>query len=257
MTAETYQWKEHFAPIYKWRLLSDFWLNDGFSPQEASVATLCRVLPRQRLDLFTNILSPRKFAECLYCDITPPPILPVLSRFIEFTCHMQLYSRTVIYSLYSHTNHIHSYIRHIYTFIHRYFHIFIHIIYTASFTHDYISHPESCFGHVSSVRSLLVIVSSPKFLQRNILNLPSCHQKCHPQCVWSRDVTHYKPGGFRQFFFTKPSGLWRTPMKSFIKPSGFSQMFIKKPGGFSLSSYQAEWILANVYQAEWILANLL
>ena len=129
------------------------------------------------------------------------PILPVLSRFIEFTCHMQLYSRTVIYSLYSHTNHIHSYIRHIYTFIHRYFHIFIHIIYTASFTHDYISHPESCFGHVSSVRSLLVIVSSPKFLQRNILNLPSCHQKCHPQCVWSRDVTHYKPGGFRQIFY--------------------------------------------------------
>ena len=130
MTAETYQWKEHFAPIYKWRLLSDFWLNDGFSPQEASVATLCRVLPRQRLDLFTNILSPRKFAECLYCDITPPPILPVLSRFIEFTCHMQLYNRTVVYSLYSRTvvyslssqtSHIHSYIH---TIIHSYMNTF-------------------------------------------------------------------------------------------------------------------------------------
>jgi len=45
MTAEAHQWKEYFAPIYKWRLLLDFWLNDGFSPQEASVATLCRVLP--------------------------------------------------------------------------------------------------------------------------------------------------------------------------------------------------------------------
>jgi len=180
---------------------SRLWVNNELYPQETSVATLYWVLPRPRLDLFTIISSPRKFAECLYCDVSPPPILPVLSRFVEFTCHMQLYNCTVIYSLYSHTNHIHSYIRHIYTFIHRYFHIFIHIIYTASFTHDYISHPESCFGHVSSVRSLLVIVSSPKFLQRNILNLPSCHQKCHPQCVWSRDVTHYKPGGFRQIFY--------------------------------------------------------
>ena len=78
-------------------------------PQETSIVTLYRVLPRQRLNLSTIMSSPRKFAECLYCDITPPPILPVLFRFIEFTCHMQLYSRTVLYSLYSHTNHIHSY----------------------------------------------------------------------------------------------------------------------------------------------------
>jgi len=88
---------------------SRLWLNNELYPQKTSVATLYQVLPRQRLDWFTIIPSPRMFVECLYCDVSPPPILPVLSRFIEFACHMQLYSRTVIYSLYSHTNHIRSY----------------------------------------------------------------------------------------------------------------------------------------------------
>ena len=102
---------------------SRLWVNNGLYPLETSVATLYQVLPLQRLDLFTIISSPRKFAECLYCDVTPPPILHVLSRFIEFTCHMQLYSRTIIYSLYSQISHIHSYN---YTFIHEYFHTVMH-----------------------------------------------------------------------------------------------------------------------------------
>jgi len=68
------------------------------------------------------------------------------------------------------------------------------------FTHDCISHPESRFSRVSSVLSLLIIVSSRKFLKINILHLPSSYKKCHPQCVWSRDVTHYKPGGFWRIF---------------------------------------------------------
>jgi len=102
---------------------SKLWVNNGLYPQETSVTTLHRVLPRQRLDLFTIISSPRKFAECLYYDVSPPPILPVLSRFIEFACHMQLHSRTIIYSLYSQTSHIHSYN---YTFMHEYFHTLMH-----------------------------------------------------------------------------------------------------------------------------------
>ena len=102
---------------------SRLWVNNGFYPQETSVATLYQVLPRQRLDLFTIISSPRKFAECLNCDVTPPPTLHVLSRFIEFTCHIQIYSRTIIYSLYSQASHIHSYN---YTFIHEYFHTLVH-----------------------------------------------------------------------------------------------------------------------------------
>ncbi|KEH32662.1 hypothetical protein MTR_4g133385 [Medicago truncatula] len=58
-------------------------INNGLYPQGASIATLCQFLHRQRLDLFTIVSSPRKFAECLYCYISPPPILPVLSRFVE------------------------------------------------------------------------------------------------------------------------------------------------------------------------------
>ena len=102
---------------------SKLWVNNGLYPQETSVATLYRVLPRQWLDLFTIISSPRKFAECLYYDVSPPTILPVLSRFIEFTCHMKLYGRTLVYSLYSQTSHIHSYIH---TIILSYMNTFTH-----------------------------------------------------------------------------------------------------------------------------------
>jgi hypothetical protein len=67
-------------------------------------------LPHQQLNLFTIISSSRKFAECLYCDVSPPPILPILSRFIK---------SLVIYSGYSRTSYIH-------TFMHSYNHTFIH-----------------------------------------------------------------------------------------------------------------------------------
>ena len=109
--------------VYKQRLLPDFWVNNGLCPQKTSVVTQYRVLPRLQSNLFTITSSPRKFAECLYCNVTPPPILPVLSRFIEFIRHVQLYSRTVIYGSYSHTNHINSYIH---TIIHSYINTLIH-----------------------------------------------------------------------------------------------------------------------------------
>jgi hypothetical protein len=120
----------HSASVHKWRLPLGFWLNNGLSPQEASVATLCRVLHHQWLNLFTIISSPRKLAECLYCDVSPPPILPVLSCFIE---------SPVIYSSYNHTF-IQSYIN---TFTYSYIHIYItHTQY--QFIHGCISHPKSC-----------------------------------------------------------------------------------------------------------------
>jgi len=97
------------------------------------------------------------------------------------------------------------------TFIHTFIQLYIHKLilshinaYTSytqyQFTHDCISHPKSYFSRIPSVRSLLIFVSNRKFLQMNILHLPSYRRKCHPQCVWSRDVTHYKPGGFRRIF---------------------------------------------------------
>ena len=102
--------------------------------QDASVVTLCQILHRQWLNLFTIIPSPRKFAECLYCTVSPSPILHVLSRSIE---------SPVTYSSYDHTSCIH-------TFIHQYFHIFIYAHFHAyttyaqyQFTHGCISHPKS------------------------------------------------------------------------------------------------------------------
>ena len=66
------------------------------------------------------------------------------------------------------------------------------------------------------------------------MHLPSYHQKCHPQCVWFKDVTHYKPSGFSQMFYqagwilanvlpsqvdsrksgAKPSEFWRNLLRS-------------------------------------------
>jgi hypothetical protein len=90
-------------------------VNNGFSPYEALIVTLCWVLHRQRLDLFKIVSSPRKFAECLYCDASSPPILPVLSGSIKFTCHVQFIQSYKLHS-YIHTI-IHSYIN-IFTYSH-------------------------------------------------------------------------------------------------------------------------------------------
>ena len=220
------------------------WVNNELYPQETSVATLYRVLPRLQLDLFTITSFPRKLAECLYSDVSPPLILPVLSRFIEFTCHYTVVQSPTVCTVIQ--------ITFIHTFIQLYIHTLIlsHVnAYTSytqyQITHDCISHSESCLGRVSTFRSLLVIVSSRKFLQRNIFHLPSCHQKWYPKCVWSRDVAHYKPVGFQQFFFWSPMDSGEH-LRNLIKSRVDSRKCLSK----------AEWILANAYQkAEWILAN--
>jgi hypothetical protein len=119
----------HSVPVYKWRLLPNLWSTVGFSPQEASISTLCRVLPIQGLNLFTIISSPRKFAECLYCDVSSLPILPVASCLIESTCHIQFIQS---YKLHS----------HIYTFTHscinNFTYSYIHAYTTYTRHHSYI-----------------------------------------------------------------------------------------------------------------------
>jgi len=121
---------EHFAPIYKWRLLSNFrstvgYLVSGFTPSMARFVH--------------NDISARKFAECLYCDVSPPP--SYLSCLVSSSSPVT----------YSHTNHIHTFIHpYINTFIYSYIHTFmrthhIHNIYSymvASVAHSLVwSHP--------------------------------------------------------------------------------------------------------------------
>ena len=136
--------EEHSALVYKWRLLLDFRPTNGdffqtFGQQWALPLGgidryLVSGLPRQWLDLFTITSSLRKFAECLYCDVTPPPILPVLSHFIEFTCHMQLYRRTVIQV----------------TFIHKFIQLYIH---TSILSHVHTQH----IHNINSYKFALVV----------------------------------------------------------------------------------------------------
>jgi hypothetical protein len=127
-------------------------IKNGLSPQEASVASLCQASPHQRLNLCTIISSPRKFAECLYCDVNQSPILPILSRFIK---------SSVICSFYSRTNHIHTFIQsYIHTLILSHIHTFIYTQHirninsymVASVTHSLVlSYPfSSIFTHGAS-----------------------------------------------------------------------------------------------------------
>jgi len=59
---------------------ADFLIN-GLSPQEVSTSpstdTFYWVLPRRWPESSLMILSPMKIVECLYCDVSPLPILPV------------------------------------------------------------------------------------------------------------------------------------------------------------------------------------
>jgi len=138
-------------------------IDNELSPQEASVATLCKVLHRQWPDLFTITSTPRKFVECLYCAVSPPPILHVLSRSIE---------SPVTYSLYDRSSHIHTFMHScIRTLILSCIHTFIRTQRTCIYNINsqwLHQSPRVCFGSIPSVWSS--IVSSGKFQQTNSLN---------------------------------------------------------------------------------------
>jgi len=73
--------EEHSALVYKWRLLPDFESTMGFIPKRHQLLPYTRFYPVSGSTCSQQYLQGR-FAECLYCDVTPPPILHVLSRFI-------------------------------------------------------------------------------------------------------------------------------------------------------------------------------
>ena len=110
-------------------------IDNELASRGALATTVCRVSYRQWPDLFTITSTPRKFAKCLYWAVSPPPIL-----------HVFVSPRSYITdNKYNHTSYIHSYN---YASIHQYFHTFlysfVHNIYTTSFIHDCIDHPELC-----------------------------------------------------------------------------------------------------------------
>jgi len=120
--------------------------------QGASAATVCQVSYHQWPDLFTIISTPRKFADCLYCAVSPPPILRVLSYSIE---------SPVIYSLYDRSSHIHTFIHScIHTSILSYTHTFKHTQRTHTHTisiHTWLHQsPRVWFGHISSIQSSIL-----------------------------------------------------------------------------------------------------
>jgi hypothetical protein len=101
-------------------------INNGLYPQGHQLLPCVGLHPINGSFLFTIISFSMNFAECLYCDVSPFPILPILSHFIK---------SPVIYSLYSHVSCTITY-SHIHTFIYSYIYTFIHS-YLNTFTYSY------------------------------------------------------------------------------------------------------------------------
>jgi len=121
MTAEARQWRN----TLRWSTNDDFFQTLSqqwaLSPRDISCYHIPGFTPSAARLVHNNIISKevcRVFV--LRCHSASHLTCFVSS---SFTYHMQLYSRTVIYSLYSHTSHIHSYIN---TIIHSYINTFIH-----------------------------------------------------------------------------------------------------------------------------------
>jgi len=132
-------------------------INNGLSRQEESVATLCQVLHRQWFDLFMMVQSSMKFVECLNWDVSPPPILHVLSRLIESICYIQ-YIQSFSYTV----------VKVVQPYIHASIHLltlsYVHIC-TRSSVHNACTtsihtllhqSPRVLFGHIPSVQPLIV-----------------------------------------------------------------------------------------------------
>jgi hypothetical protein len=114
--------------ILRWFTNGDFF--QTFGQQWAlypgtSTATLCLTLPRQRLNWFTIVSSLRKFAECLYCNVNPLPILLVLvsSHGVHLSHTVYTVVQVTFICSYVHTSilsHIHT--QHIHHIIHTWLH---------------------------------------------------------------------------------------------------------------------------------------
>jgi hypothetical protein len=105
------------------------------------------------------------------------------------------------------------------------------------------------FGRISSVRSLFIIASSHKFLQMNILHLPSYHQKCPPGVSGLEMSLIMSPVGPGKLlpgpvdsgkpFYQKPGGFWQTFVKSRVDSRKLlpgrmdSRKGLQKPSRFS------------------------
>ena len=129
-------------------------IDNELYPQEASVATLCQILHRQWPDLFTITSTPRKFAECLYCNVDPLPILPVLSRLVESIYHIQY--------IYNHTSYMHPFIHpYINAFICSYINTFMRTqrtyIYTSSVYAWLHQSPKVLVGYIFLFQFLLIM----------------------------------------------------------------------------------------------------
>jgi len=131
---------------------SRLWLLNGISPQETSVATLYQVLPRQQLDWFTIIPSPRMFVECCTAMLVrlPSYLFCLVSSSSPVICGYTVVQSSTVRSFIQ--------ITFIHTIIHSYINTFTHLCIHNIYIHGCISHPKFCL--VVSFRFSLQIVSS-------------------------------------------------------------------------------------------------
>jgi len=134
--------------------LRQFTNGDFFQTFDQPLATLCQVLHRQWLDLFTVIsLQGSLLSVCTATSVHPPSYLSCLVSS----------SSPVTYSIYSHTNYIHTFIHpyihtSILSYVHIYTHSCVHIIYTTSIHTWLHQSPRVLFGRIPSVQSSIVSI---------------------------------------------------------------------------------------------------
>jgi len=190
MTAEARQWRN----TLRWSTNSNFFQTFGQQwayPQETSVATWYRILPHLQLSLFTMTSSPRKFAECLYCNVTPRSHLTcfcLVSSSSSAICNYTVVQSSTVHTVIQ--------ITFIHTFIQLCIHTLIPSHINAYTTYTWYQFLNGCISHPNLVSAISLQISlylsschAPSSNKRTACN-HHFHQKCHPQCVWSRDVTN-------------------------------------------------------------------
>ena len=97
---------------------------------------------------FHSDISTRKFAECLYCDVSPPP--SYLSCLVSS-------SSPVTYSIYNHTNYIHTSIHsYINIFIYSYIHTFMRTQHMHNISSQMVSLVTQSLGRLYPFVSVLI-----------------------------------------------------------------------------------------------------
>jgi len=191
MTVEAHQWRN----TLRWSTNSDFFQNFGqqwaLSPKDISCYLVPGFTPSAARFIHNNIISKEV---CRVFVLQCHSALPFCLFCLVSSSSSVICNCTVVQS-----STVHTVIQ--ITFIHAFIQLYIHTLIPSHINayttykqyqsiHGCISHPN--FVSIVSLQFDLYLSSchAPGSHKRIARKSSFFHQKCHPQCVWSRDVTN-------------------------------------------------------------------